>query len=382
MVSINAILSLITILILALAALSGGGPQVPATPQPGIYLPLMLHKYPPEWVQPELTSTPGSLTETPFPSGTEAPVLTSTSTLTATPTRAATFTATFTPTPPFTPAPTFTPTPTPDDSLTFAVIGDYGSGDQYEAGVAALVASWNVDLILTVGDNNLPNGEAETIDANIGQFYSDYIHPYQGSYGPGASQNRFFPTLGNHDWWPSGTGPYLDYFTLPGNERYYQFTRGPVQFFALDSSRHEPDGRTPGSTQAQWLQQQMAQSTSDWQVVYFHEPPFSSSSHGDLPEMDWPFKEWGVDLVLSGHEHNYERLEYKGLTYVIDGLGGDWWDPFEDPSRHTEPDDPVQSLVRFNGNFGALRVTVDLTTFYVEFIDRDGDVHDSFEILK
>ena len=134
---------------------------------------------------------------------------------------------------------------TAGDVARFAVIGDYGAGGPSEADVAALVKSWNPDFVITVGDNNYDEGEASTIDTNIGQYYHDFIFPYQGTYGAGATVNRFFPSLGNHDWETTVGGlpqPYLDYFTLPGNERYYEFTWGPVHFMAIDSDGGEPDG--------------------------------------------------------------------------------------------------------------------------------------------
>ncbi|GAG79850.1 unnamed protein product, partial [marine sediment metagenome] len=77
---------------------------------------------------------------------------------------------------------------------------DYGEAGEKAAQVAALVDSWEVDFIVTAGDNNYEDGEVETIDANIGQYYHAFIHPYKGNYGPGAEENRFFPALGNHDW--------------------------------------------------------------------------------------------------------------------------------------------------------------------------------------
>lgn len=110
-----------------------------------------------------------------------------------------------------------------------------------------------MDFVITVGDNNYPSGAASTIDPNIGQHYHQFISPYRGSYGAGATTNRFFPTLGNHDWeslqCQNGvcTGPHFDSFTLPGNERYYEFEQGPVHFFALDSDPREPDGTTSTS---------------------------------------------------------------------------------------------------------------------------------------
>ena len=106
------------------------------------------------------------------------------------------------------------PTDCPGD-LRFAVIGDFGTAGDAEADVAALVKSWGVDFVVTVGDNNYPDGEAKTIDRNIGQYYADYIFPYEGEYGPGATENRFWPALGNHDLNTDDGQPYYDYFELP-----------------------------------------------------------------------------------------------------------------------------------------------------------------------
>lgn len=283
-----------------------------------------------------------------------------------------------------TPTETATPTP-PDPNITFAVIGDFGSGTSDEADVAALIESWSVDFIITTGDNNYPYGEADTIDDNVGQFYQSYISPYYGSYGPGSDVNRFFPSLGNHDWLNSTADaqPYLDYFTLPGdNERYYDFVWGPVHFFVLDSDYHEPDGRTYPSIQAAWLQTRMMLSDSQWNIVYFHHPPFASGPHGGTEELEWPFKLWGADIVISGHEHNYERLQVDGLTYVVNGLGGDSIDPFQNPLPY-DPNDPnnlVESLVRYNGDFGAMRFEVSSTQLSYEFITRGNTVIDVFTL--
>ena len=206
------------------------------------------------------------------------------------------------------PTPTAIPSPTPITSVRFAVIGDYGQAGPDLAAVAHLVIGWGPDLILTVGDNNYPDGSAETIDENVGQYFHAYIGDYQGAYGVGSETNRFFPTLGNHDWNTANGTPYLDYFTLPGNERYYQFSWGPVDFFALDSDSRNPDGIGRSSVQGQWLQSALAASDAAWQVVYFHVTPYSSGTHGDYPPLQWPFKAWGADLVIAGHDHVYERL--------------------------------------------------------------------------
>src|SRR5437870_13795215 len=104
-----------------------------------------------------------------------------------------------------------------------AVIGDFSSDVQTSPtrDVSNLVKGWNPDAVVTVGDNNYPDGGADTIDSNVGQWYHQFISPYTGSYGAGASdgQNHFWPAIGNHDYNSSdGFQPYTDYFTLPNNE--------------------------------------------------------------------------------------------------------------------------------------------------------------------
>lgn len=291
-----------------------------------------------------------------------------------------TFTPTLSPTvstPTRTPHPTRTPTTTATETplpqvVRFAVIGDYGGGGKPEADVATLVKGWDLDFVITTGDNNYPDGASSTIDENIGQFYHEFIYPYSGDYGEGADANRFFPSLGNHDWRPSGAQPYLNYFTLPGNERYYDFTWESLHFFALDSDSHEPDGVGRSSVQATWLQSQLAASTAPWKIVYMHHAPYSSALYGSIDWMQWPFREWGASIVLSGHDHTYERLEIDGLLYVVDGLGGGSIYQFKDPLPG--------SLVRYNGDYGALKVEASETAMIFQFINRAGEVIDTFEL--
>jgi hypothetical protein len=312
------------------------------------------------------------------PAATQTSPATVTVTATATGTAAVTLTATVTPTststaPPtatYTPTPTFTPTPEP--VARFAVIGDYGAGGQEEADVATLVDSWGVEFILTVGDNNYPEGDESTIDQNIGQFYSEYIAPYRGLYGEGAAENRFFPTLGNHDYMRPGAEPYLDYFELPGNERYYDFTWGPVHFFALNSDSNEPDGVGAGSRQAEWLRQGLAASTAPWQIVYFHHAPYSSGMHGPVDWARWPYAGWGADAVLSGHNHTYERLQVDGIPYFVNGLGGGAIYYFDVIDPHSQ--------VRFANDWGAMLVEASGAGITFQFITRTGAVIDTLSI--
>lgn len=244
----------------------------------------------------------------------------------------------------------------------FAVVGDYGSASLGERDVARLIAGWNPEFILTMGDNNYERGSAATIDANIGQFYHQYILNYQGRYGAGSATQRFYPCLGNHDLYTGAGKPYLDYFTLPGNERYYDFVQGNVHFFALNSDNSEPDGNTSTSAQAQWLKDKLAQAREPWKVVYLHHAPYSSGPHGSTTALQWPFREWGASVVLAGHDHQYERLEIDGLTYLVNGLGGH--------SRYATPVAVPGSQTRFSGDYGAMRVLATPDSLQFEFITR------------
>ena len=261
----------------------------------------------------------------------------------------------------------------------FAVIGDFGDAGPAEADVAAMVHSWDVDFIVTTGDNNYPNGETQTIDQNIGQYYQAYIHPYQGDYGLGATKNRFFPALGNHDWNQGHIQPYLDYFTLPGNERYYDFEEGPVHIFVLDSDSKEPDGRDSDSIQAGWLEEQLETAKAPWKLVFLHHPPFSSSRRGENKEVQWPFVSWGVDAVIAGHDHLYERLQREGIPFIVNGLGGRY--TVTNPIYSFQSPLPG-SQVRYNQDYGAMLITADQACLNLTFYTRDGALIDSLTLTK
>lgn len=266
-------------------------------------------------------------------------------------------------------------------TLRFAVIGDYGDGSAAEASVANLIKSWQPALIATVGDNNYPAGSATTIDTTIGQYFHEYIYPYNGGYGTTeAGPNRFFPALGNHDWQAMDcgaitcTGAYLDYFTLPGNERYYDIEQGPVHLFFVDSDPHEPDGRTSDSLQATWLHDQLAASTAVWNLVFMHHPPYSSGQlHGSTAEMQWPYAQWGADAVLAGHDHTYERIMVDNFPYFVDGLG----------KEHRAFGTPVAgSAVRYNSGVGAMLVEASPVTITFQFINVANAVIDSYTLTN
>lgn len=258
----------------------------------------------------------------------------------------------------------------------FAVIGDFGTDTQGEADVAALVKSWNPDYIVTVGDNSYPTAAANIIDKNIGKYYHDYIYNYSGIYGAGSPTRRFYPALGNHDWGntvPGDASSYLSYFDLPGNERYYEFTAGPVHFFVIDSDLNEPDGTTPNSVQGQWLKTKLAAATEPHKVVVLHHPPYNSGgAHGSEIRMRWPFAKWGATTVLGGHEHIYERMNEEGIPFITNGLGG---------QTVSNTGTPIAgSQIQYNANVGAMLVDATDTTMQFRFYTRTGALIDNYTL--
>lgn len=276
-------------------------------------------------------------------------------------------------------APTADPDPTATEETTvLAAFGDYGVDNADELAVANLVKGWEPDGILALGDNNYPSGSSTTIDENVGKYFADYIYPYLGSYDSAATENKFWPVLGNHDLDTLDGEPYLDYFPTPINQRYYDKVIGHVHIFALNSGYDtagnivETSGTTSTSVQAEWLRSALARSTSKWNIVILHHSPYTNGSTytpGKV-ELRWPFEEWGADAVLSGHSHVYERIE-KGdndFKYFVVGTGG--------RTLHSFIATPIDQVAGQNTEFGALKITATCDDLSFEFITVDDVVVD------
>lgn len=265
-----------------------------------------------------------------------------------------------------------------DETLRAWFIADYGITGKDEADVARLVSETPHDFIFTGGDNNYPFGAANTLDANIGDYYAPSILFNPAYKGPnaarGAEVSRFFPTLGNHDWDTDSATPYLQYFSLPDAQRYYQLSKGHTDFFALDSDPREPEGVSQNSTQAAWLQHQLALSPALWKIVFFHHSPFSNGLHGSSEWMQWPFAEWGASLVLSGHDHDYERFDIHGTPYVVCGLGGAPATEFLKRPGSTQP------VFQYNAHHGACQLETTSDSLTLRFINVDGEQIDHFSV--
>jgi len=277
-------------------------------------------------------------------------------------------------------------------NLVLAFLGDYGEAGSNEQAVVNLVNSWNPDYVITLGDNNyfadtLANYASQadydaaamaSYDENIGQYFGDYM-----------AEGRFFPAMGNHevDIDTNGGHPmgyfYEDYFadvvpgTSSGNQRYYNtYVGDDVELFALSSDPREPDGRSMGSDQYLWMEEQMQNSTARFRLVIMHHPPYSSGSHGSTPDMQWDYNNLGMDMVLAGHDHDYERLESDGIPYIVDGTGG--------KSLYSFVNIVPESLVQYDDNYGALRAEVDSDagTITFEYINIDGVVVDRYVLSE
>ena len=206
------------------------------------------------------------------------------------------------------------------NGLGLIVEGQRAVRDAYYAHVNGRYA----DVWLLLGDNAYNDG-------NDGDYTSNFFNIYPEV----TRQSVIWPAIGNHDVDVLGTGDapaYLDIFSLPtrgeaggvpsGNERYYSFDYGNIHFVCLDS---EISSREPASPQLTWLQADLAANAKDWLIVFWHSPPYSKGSHDSdvrsglikMRQNVVPLIEsYGVDLVLCGHSHVYER------SVLIDGHYG------------------------------------------------------------
>ena len=268
----------------------------------------------------------------------------------------------------------------PADTIRFVAFGDYGDGSRNEEKVADLIQSLEPDFIITLGDNNYPKGQEYTINEHIGYFYCDYIYNFdapsnQQCNGKANEEqlNRFFPSLGNHDYDNSnGRTPYLNYFTLPGNEVFYDFIWGAVHFFSIDSNKNL-------ESQQIWLSEKLLASEQSFNIVYFHHSPYSSGSHGNKNKMQWDFV--GADLILTGHDHIYERnimLDNRLPVYIISGLGG----KSKSNCNENALDINLFDSFCYNDNYGTLIIEATSLAMSIKFISIENEIIDSYIIQK
>ena len=314
------------------------------------------------------------------------------------------------------------------------VIGDAGTGGSGAAAVRDGFATFNgtqhVDAWLMLGDNAYGSGTDTEYQAGVFNMYPAMLR-----------RTLLWSTIGNHEVYSSEdsglTFPYLDIFTLPkigeaggvpsGTEKYYSFDYGPIHFICLDSMS---SNRSRAGAMAQWLRADLEATTQKWIVAFWHHPPYSKGSHDsdseeELIEMREYFlpvlEAGGVDLVLSGHSHQYERSKLlnghyhfsseldasmvldagsgqetgtgayrkpviassanQGAVYVVAGSSGSvgqWTDGSSEDVNPTPHPVMYASLARL----GSAVLDVNLNRLDVKFISSTGTIDDSFTILK
>jgi len=199
--------------------------------------------------------------------------------------------------------------------IRLVAFGDMGwrSGDQ--AAVLAQMSRVEFDLALMAGDTAYPEGRLAEFEHNLFPVYA-----------PLMRSAPFFPASGNHEYLTAAAAPFRQVFSLPenggpeGRERWYSFDWGDLHVVVLDSERLVP-------AQTRWLEADLAGTRAPWVIALFHRAVFSSGVHGpDLPTRAAfvpTLTRYRVPLVITGHEHDYERLHPPGgVTYVVTGGGG------------------------------------------------------------
>lgn len=151
-----------------------------------------------------------------------------------------------------------------------------------------------------------------------GKNATDWIDFFTAS--PYLHNSTFYPVLGNHE---NNSRLYFSYFSLPFNERWYSYENGPVHFIALDSNLRSRFR----FAQYFWLLYELQNNRQPFTIILFHHPPFSSGSeHGNSSWVQrfWVpiFEQYQIDLVINGHDHDYERSIVHGITYIVTGGGG------------------------------------------------------------
>jgi hypothetical protein len=201
--------------------------------------------------------------------------------------------------------------PLQEGSVRFAIIGDSGTGDANQYAVTREMvrvrATLPFNFVLMMGDN-IYGGHSR---ADLKKKFADPYQPLMNE------QVKFYASLGNHD---DPDERFYEPFNM-GGKRYYSFTKGNVEFFALDSNYMDP-------AQLDWLKQALSGSSAMWKICYFHHPLYSNARyHGPDPDLrqrlEPLFRQYSVDIVYSGHEHVYERIKPQhGIYYFVLGNSG------------------------------------------------------------
>ncbi|MHC4455494.1 MAG: purple acid phosphatase family protein [Planctomycetota bacterium] len=260
--------------------------------------------------------------------------------------------------------------PSPNETkLKFMVYGDSRSQPAIHNVVAgAMVATYEADpdyhtLVLSTGDLVAEgNNEADWDDHLLGtdqQNIRDML-----------ANLPFHAAMGNHEMPGDLFEKYLPYpFAAP---RYWSFDYGPAHFVVID--QYTDYG--PGSAQLAWLENDLAATTQQWKFVYFHEPGWSAGAHPNNPLVQYflqpLFKQYGVTMVFTGHNHYYARAVVGGVHHITTGGGGA-------PLYLPNPNSPLVVETSMTNHYCTVEIDGDSLTFTA--LEPDGTVLDSFHIL-
>jgi tetratricopeptide (TPR) repeat protein len=209
-----------------------------------------------------------------------------------------------------------------DSPFRFAVYGDNKSGPFNHEKNANLIASKKPDFVLHNGDL-----------VNRGYVYKQWELLFFNPTRKLLPSIPMYPVLGNHE---RHADYYFKYFSLPNNEVFYSFDYGNAHFIMLDPADDDFLTANKDAGQLKWLINDLEENKAEWTIVNFHYPPFTAGGNYyknyriKLKNLIHPiFEKYGVDIVFSGHDHDYERtypiVSKNGkhpVTYVVAGNGG------------------------------------------------------------
>lgn len=251
-----------------------------------------------------------------------------------------------------------------------------GAGDIARCGIKELAGAAATARLLdhiegtvvTLGDHAYTTGSTK-----------DFRDCYDPTWGRHKARTR--PSPGNHDFFTNNGAPYYEYFgAAAGADRkgYYSYEAGAWHIVSLNSNVDAG----MRSAQVAWLRDDLKAHPTECSLAYWHSPVFSSGDHGNNPKMAdvWTVLfEHGVDIVLNGHDHDYERFApqdpkgkpdpERGIREFIVGTGGGGVYKFETIKPNSE--------VRDNTSYGVLKLTLDPTSYEWEYLPAVGTFRDS-----
>lgn len=195
-----------------------------------------------------------------------------------------------------------------EEPTRFVALGDTGTGGPAQEAIEKRMTETPFDFMLLLGDIAYESGTAAQLQGKFFAMYKDILR-----YVP------IYPTLGNHERVTREGRPYLEAFVLPEPERYYSFDWGDVHFVSIDTTQRD-------TKQVLWLDDDLARNKQPWTIVFGHHPMYTNSLRGAQMWIRQAFAkvitDHKVDLVLTGHEHQYERFKVAGVNYIVSGGGG------------------------------------------------------------